>query len=138
MTACGNETPGVLTLGKALIAPDQHPHYYEIRVAKDQEVMRKEWADIDDDVEAFCAFDVDSVDSGSDCLGTIVFRQDKFNRSNIVHECTHGAICFVIHCCMHSGAVSEMPEQEQQEYFEEAVPRVTASLFEQVEAMLPF
>lgn len=129
-----NHTPEE-SLGRALVAPGQHPHYFEVVLLADAERLKqvhgkRGWKK---GVRAFCEFDHDSKD---ECQGRLVFAQPLLSRRIVVHECVHAALIFVGAKVMTSEAVQAMPDQGQQAYYEEAIPQATDTIFDQVDRLL--
>lgn len=122
------QLPGVICLGKAFFAKDQHPHYLGLYLADTVAALRlahgrKGWHR---DISAFCMYDFDT--KGND-RGALVFCRDReISAANLVHEVTHGAMGF-LHQSMQSETVRKMKPRQQQEYAEELVARVTEGLF---------
>jgi hypothetical protein len=69
-------------------------------------------------------------------LGSSSSQRGKVTRSLLVHECVHAALAFVSAKVMRSGAVLAMSDDEQDTYFNEAVPQVVEKLFTQAEELL--
>lgn len=124
----------------AYFCPNQHPHYVKVKVADSGEEAFRLWVAADAEVNLHPtnewladtgAFTVYNHNSQTDNLGTIVFLERS--RRIICHECVHAALSFLDHKVMVSEKVKSMTEEDQYEYFQEALATTTDELFAQIE-----
>ena len=64
--------------------------------------------------------------------GELAFRQSYFTPSIIVHECVHAALNFAADMVMTGPKICKWSEKKRIDYYNELIPCLTESLFEQV------
>ena len=103
-------------------------YFYEVKFVTSEEQLAAEWGEgFQTGTLAFCSHDFDSAEN---CVGQLVFL-DKSPKT-IVHECVHAAMAFYNHKVYSSKEVQAMTEEEQIDYYEEALAVLTENLFGQV------
>ena len=128
-------------LTEILFAPGQHPHSIGVVIvptlAEMHQILGSSGGSTPHIIEAgggppraafFC--DYDSQDKTK--LGFVIFAGEALSPAIMVHELTHAASFFVTCYVMTSAAVRAKAEEEQQDYYEEAIAYTIEALFQQL------
>lgn len=130
------KTPSFLT--ELYFAPGQHPHYIGLVIvptlAEMHQILESLGGMTPHVPEAgggppraayYCDHD------GSTKLGFTIFSGENLDPGILVHELTHAASHFVNCFVMTSATVQAKSEEEQQDYYEEALAHTVENLFDQ-------
>jgi len=103
-------------------------YFYEVKFVASEEQLATELGEsVRAGILAFCRYDFDST---GNCVGQLVFWNKSLK--TIVHECVHAAMAFYNHKIHASEEVQAMTEEDQVNYYEEALAVLTENLFGQV------
>lgn len=133
-----------MTTYRILFSPNQHPHFLNLTIVDSVEELSEHWEyiktkypegevlseEFDLSIGAFCAY---NYGSGED-LGDIVFYNMTY--PVVAHECTHAAISFFDHKISQSKVVLAMSQDEQHEYYHEALATTVENLFAQIQEIM--
>ena len=128
-------------LTELLLSPEQHPHSIGVVIvptlAEMHQILESSGASTPHIIEAGggpprAAFWCDYESEDKTKLGYVIFAGEAINPAIMVHEITHAASFFVNCYVMTSAAVSAKAEEEQQDYYEEALAHTIETLFEQL------
>ncbi len=120
----------------------QHKHFINVEIVGSLEELAQKWhheqsarncqpEPMGEDTGAFCVFDHESE---TEDLGVIYFWNTV--RRVIAHECVHAALSFLDCKVMVSKAVEVMSQDDQYEYYQEALAIIVEELFGQIEERL--
>lgn len=122
----------------------QHSHFINVIFVDTLEELKIQWDNVrtkypdneilggefDNTTGGFCAY---NYKDGHD-LGDLVFLNKMY--PVVVHECVHAAIAFIDNKVMSSKIVGDMAQDEQHEYYHEALATTVEVLFAQIQEII--